>query len=874
MKSAAVIIVCSDAFQILKESFDSIINTSKLTKRLIIVDNCSQDQSMKEWLASINNSTINDILVQIIFNDKNEGFAAAVNKALNNVDEEVLVIIHSDTIFIGNSLDNLIESSLSDSNKNCVFSPITDLVTSSCFVGMFGRGQYNGVLDCSSHEKIKEWISDYILANKNETRDIFRLSSFAFAMRKELANKIISEFGSFFNLDYGIGPYEDVDLGRRILKVGGIMKVCLNSYASHIGKTTWILKKLDFEKNADEKEKIFRNLWDRKNNITAIVTVEDIKHLNSCLSKLSLYCDGAFIVDISNSKNKITSKLSKENKSFVKGIISGKKENLQNIKNSLRERAFALNPDWFIDVNSEEYFDDNFVDYLPKLTNPIDISISSYLMKTYYLCGKGDLYRADGKYDEKYSVKMYRAIKGLNFEKFNVQTMCFVNVRVKNVKYLGKKLENLPDPKLVKLKYWKETQNNPKISLVMIVKDEVDVLERCLKSAHGLYDELIVVWSGTNPATKQILERYNAKIILHKWNGDFAFARNKGLKFASCEWIFWLDADEFLPDGAVDQWKRILKESDEFVISAIKADLNKDLKERLLTYYPRAFRNFRGIKFKGKIHEVLAFSKFFSETAIQQKVFHEGYNDSELYEKKGRRNLKILKKEYKNSKNPKIYAYLIQHFFAQKKYNRAIKIFEYQKRQKILKRETRYKSMAYLLIAECYIKLNRLDDALMLACELLADNNLNSLPYRIMANVYLKKEQFYNAILALESIVKISSIGFKFDYAFNEDISFIIPLSQLILLYIKNGKFYEAKMHFDKLISLSSLYPSAKEYVKKYEQFLSQIRYFSNYDDSIILPTAEEEYLGNNALLVRGERFSPGDYSLPIPFRLNKIIFS
>lgn len=42
------------------------------------------------------------------------------------------------------------------------------------------------------------------------------------------------------------------------------------------------------------------------------------------------------------------------------------------------------------------------------------------------------------------------------------------------------------------------------ISLCMIVKNEEDVLARCLQSVQGLVDEIVIVDTGSNDRTKEI----------------------------------------------------------------------------------------------------------------------------------------------------------------------------------------------------------------------------------------------------------------------------------------------------------------------------------------------------------------------------------
>lgn len=57
------------------------------------------------------------------------------------------------------------------------------------------------------------------------------------------------------------------------------------------------------------------------------------------------------------------------------------------------------------------------------------------------------------------------------------------------------------------------------ISLCMIVKDEEDVLARCLESAADAADEIIIVDTGSADATKEIARRYTDKVYDFAWTG-------------------------------------------------------------------------------------------------------------------------------------------------------------------------------------------------------------------------------------------------------------------------------------------------------------------------------------------------------------------
>ena len=86
------------------------------------------------------------------------------------------------------------------------------------------------------------------------------------------------------------------------------------------------------------------------------------------------------------------------------------------------------------------------------------------------------------------------------------------------------------------------------ISMCMIVKNEQDILARCLDSYAGTYDELIIVDTGSTDNTKEIAAHYTDKIYDFEWINDFSAARNFAFSKAGCDYIFSADADEVLDD--------------------------------------------------------------------------------------------------------------------------------------------------------------------------------------------------------------------------------------------------------------------------------------------------------------------------------------
>ena len=70
------------------------------------------------------------------------------------------------------------------------------------------------------------------------------------------------------------------------------------------------------------------------------------------------------------------------------------------------------------------------------------------------------------------------------------------------------------------------------LSLAIIVKDEEKNLARLLDSVEGLYDELVIVDTGSTDRTVEIAKRYTQNIHHFKWVDNFSKARN--FSFSKC----------------------------------------------------------------------------------------------------------------------------------------------------------------------------------------------------------------------------------------------------------------------------------------------------------------------------------------------------
>ena len=93
------------------------------------------------------------------------------------------------------------------------------------------------------------------------------------------------------------------------------------------------------------------------------------------------------------------------------------------------------------------------------------------------------------------------------------------------------------------------------ISLCMIVKNEEDVIGRCLASVSDLVDEINIVDTGSTDRTKEIVKTYTDRIWDFEWVDDFALARNYSFQQATQEYVLWLDADDVLAEVDREKFK-------------------------------------------------------------------------------------------------------------------------------------------------------------------------------------------------------------------------------------------------------------------------------------------------------------------------------
>ncbi len=166
-----------------------------------------------------------------------------------------------------------------------------------------------------------------------------------------------------------------------------------------------------------------------------------------------------------------------------------------------------------------------------------------------------------------------------------------------------------------------------KLTACMIVKNEAEMLGKNLASMAQYFDEIVVVDTGSTDGTPAAAEKCGAKVYSFPWINDFAAARNESLKYATGDWIIWLDADELLTAADLTALRNFLGTTDQNACAVMIYESKMGQREKKLGYRRvKVFRNGLGFRFVKPINEQLvdAAGRVVSGPDVDVAIYHWG----------------------------------------------------------------------------------------------------------------------------------------------------------------------------------------------------------------------------------------------------------
>jgi glycosyltransferase involved in cell wall biosynthesis len=239
-----------------------------------------------------------------------------------------------------------------------------------------------------------------------------------------------------------------------------------------------------------------------------------------------------------------------------------------------------------------------------------------------------------------------------------------------------------------------------KLCICMIVKNEHDMLARCLDSVKG-FDYIVICDTGSDDDTVKIAKKYTKLVYTdYTWEDSYCKARNHALSKVpkDAEWVLSIDADEVLKNS-YEEVKSVCEQA-----KALVVNINVEAEGTGTVFtFPRLFRHVPEVYWTHDVHNLLSLSsrEYCPVTIV--------YGYSPAHKKDPDRALRMLLKSLMD--DPKLVRekyYLAREYYYKGMWQKAIDVADtYIKESKFLKE----RNDAWLMRAYCLAKLKKYDEA-------------------------------------------------------------------------------------------------------------------------------------------------------------------
>ena len=238
-KKTSIIILTYNNLALTKDCIESIRKyTEKDTYEIIVVDNCSQDET-PGWLKAQSD-------LHVIFNQENVGFPKGCNIGIaSSSKENDILLLNNDTIVTTNWLSNLQECLYSDEKIGAVGA-----------VSNHGANLQACEFTYENFDEMQEKALKNNISDSSRWEEKICLIGYCMLIKRE----VIDELGGL-NEGYTPGYIEDNDLSLRIVKLGYKLYLCHDAFIHHYLGTAFRKDEQKFNRLILKNRDYFEKKW-------------------------------------------------------------------------------------------------------------------------------------------------------------------------------------------------------------------------------------------------------------------------------------------------------------------------------------------------------------------------------------------------------------------------------------------------------------------------------------------------------------------------------------------------------------------------------------------------------------------------------------
>jgi glycosyltransferase involved in cell wall biosynthesis/organic radical activating enzyme len=351
----------------------------------------------------------------------------------------------------------------------------------------------------------------------------------------------------------------------------------------------------------------------------------------------------------------------------------------------------------------------------------------------------------------------------------------------------------------------------------MIVRDEDDVIGRCLDCARQFADEIIVVDTGSFDRTREIAALYTDKLYDFEWTDDFSAARNFSFQYATCDYSMWLDADDvIMPDSIqkIIEWK----ENDDFSQIIYFAYSNGERREAVNIYddsivlRDRLYHKSVNTHWKYAVHEGIDFKGYTDSVRDDILVVHQKTKVNDKH-----RNMRIFSNSFPNGLNAFNQWYYARELYFEKRYEESYEAYTKSG-------ESKPDALPYAILSLRELRKTELLKKEL--TEIVRNENAGAIVFCELGRLSAADGDYQSAIMYYEKALQVREDLHDFHVHFPAFGDFV-PLIRLAGIYRKLGN--DAESH-------ACFYRAAEIYPNSLEVKLNKIFHYKPYKEIWITP--------------------------------------